>query len=385
MRPTSQQIQHAAYDRWLRRGCSHGLDRDDWHAAEKELSFLLNYRTIAEYPLDSGSRLVLGDTSPRRCRFCQRASGQVAFDPPQPVVPDVVGDSSLFTSEVCNDCQKDWRDPLDTEFRTFWEALRAVASGFDGHDRPQTRPVFSVAVFKSLIAGAILILPEGELPSVLDAVEWVSNPDHESDDQLFAGACCQVYSAPFLKNRSWISLARRVDAEAPLPHLICFLGHGGTIIQVPVPLCLHDEDLDGRSVYQPERALTEGYGPDFQETRGTVLPLVLSRRRSTRAPASLHRFLRITDARNDGPRRDKRTRPTPRRVGCRAQARIITALSLAAVVGVGSWLAFDANRSEAGRIKGVRLLTLERPFPSRGKIPLGPLRRPPCLRGMSHR
>ena len=276
MRPTSEQIQHAAYDRWQRRGYTHGRDREDWQAAEKELSFLLNYRTIAEYALDSGDRQVLGDASIRRCRFCERASNQVAFGPPRAVLPGVFGNRSLYTAEVCDDCQEDWHVPLDTEFRAFWESLGANGAGLNSHDEPQTRPIFSVAVFKSLIAAAILILPESELPSVLDAIEWVSNPDHDSDDRLFAGAICRVYSAPFFKDRSWISLARRIDDEAPLPNLLYFLAHGGMIVQVPVPLCLHDEDLDGRAVYQPERALSGGEGPDFQESRVTVLPLVLS-------------------------------------------------------------------------------------------------------------
>ncbi|MGP0070192.1 MAG: DUF2934 domain-containing protein [Isosphaeraceae bacterium] len=279
MRPTSEQIQYAAYDRWQRRGYTHGRDGDDWHAAEKELTFLLNYRTIAEYPLDSQDRIVLGSASPRRCRFCERASNQAAFGAPLPVLPGLVGNPSLFTAEICDDCREDWHAPLEAEFRTFRESLGACGAGLDVDGGPQSRPSFSVPAFKSLIAGALIILPESELPSVLDTIEWVSNPDHDSDDQLFAGALCQVYSVPFLGDRSWVSLARRIDDEAPLPNLLYFLAHDGIIVQVPVPLCLHDEDLDGRAVYQPERALNGGFGPDFQESRVSVLPLILSRRR----------------------------------------------------------------------------------------------------------
>lgn len=285
MRPTSEQIQHAAYERWLCRGYAHGRDRDDWLAAEKELTFLLNYRTIAEYSLGSGDRSVLGKTSSPRCRFCERTSARFKSDERPSVVPGGIGDAPPFTTEICEDCQGDWREPLDTEFRAFRDLLSSPDSRFDAQGDPRSRPIFSVAVFKSLIAGAILILPEAELPSVVDAIEWVSNPDHDSDDQLFAGACCQVYSAPFLTDRSWVSLARRSGDDAPLPYLLYFLGHGGIVIQVPVPLCLHDQDLDGRDVYQPERALSGGYGPDFQETQTTILPLVLSRRR----PRQKHR------------------------------------------------------------------------------------------------
>ena len=61
---------------------------------------------------------------------------------------------------------------------------------------------------------AILILPETELPAVVDTMEWVSNPDHDCDDYLFAGSCCQVYSAPFLGDLFGVSLC---DASRPRP------------------------------------------------------------------------------------------------------------------------------------------------------------------------
>jgi hypothetical protein len=279
MGPTSDQIQHAAYDRWLRRGRIHGHHDADWYGAEKELAFLLNYRTIAEYPLASEGRQVLGDPSIRRCRFCERTASPAAFGPARAVVPGLSGNPSLFTVEVCDDCQADWRDPLDDALREFWEALRADRVGLDADDRSHARPSFSIGVFKALIAGAILILPETELPAVVDTMEWVSNPDPDCDDHLFAGSCCQVYAAPFLQARSGISVSRRVEAEAPLPDLLVFLGHGGIVVQVPVPLCLRDQDLDGRAVHQPQRSLTGGTGPDFQEARAVVLPLALSPRR----------------------------------------------------------------------------------------------------------
>src|SRR5262245_3318267 len=87
MLPTCDQVERAAYERWLRRGRTHGQDRADWYAAENELTFLLNYRIIAEYPLDSHERLILGHAPMRRCRLCERTPGQAAFDAPRPVVP----------------------------------------------------------------------------------------------------------------------------------------------------------------------------------------------------------------------------------------------------------------------------------------------------------
>jgi hypothetical protein len=54
------------------------------------------------------------------------------------------------------------------------------------------------------------------------------------------------------------------------------------------------------------------------------------------------------------------------------RARIVTLLAFAAIVGAGIWMVFDANRSRAGRFRGVRLLTLERPFPAEGRYPTDP-------------
>ena len=364
MRPNSEQIQHAAYDRWQRRGFTHGRDREDWEAAEKELTFLLNYRTIAEYALDSGRRQVLGETSPRRCRFCERASNQVGFGPPRPVVPTALGNRSLFTAEVCDDCREDWQDPLDAEFLAFWESVGNTQGG------PRSRPIFSVAAFKSLIAGAMLILPEAELPSVLDTMEWVSNPDHDSDDQLFAGALCQVYSVPFMGDRSWISLARRIDDEAPLPNLIYFLALGGLIVQVPVPLCLHDEDLDGRAVYQPERA-QRGFRPRFPgESRDGVAPGGVAEASTDGASVSLDRFVRVIYVRHDGSRRDDRTRGDPG-TRCRTPGENDECPGPRRASGRRLLVGLDREPTwaRAGRVQGVRLLTLERPFPADGRYP----------------
>ena len=56
------------------------------------------------------------------------------------------------------------------------------------------------------------------------------------------------------------------------------------------------------------------------------------------------------------------------------RARLISALAFAAIVGAGCWVAFTANRSRAvsRATKGVRLLTLERPFPAEGRYPSDP-------------
>ena len=72
--------------------------------------------------------------------------------------------------------------------------------------------------------------------------------------------------------------------------------------------------------------------------------------------------------------RDAASGSDPRRTASdlARRGRVVTALALAAVVGAGVWMVFDAQRSAAGRTAGVRLLTLERPFPAGGRYPSDP-------------
>jgi len=294
MLPTDDQIRHAAYDLWQRRGRVHGCDRLDWDAAERELTFSMNYRTIVEYSLQLPGMLLLGERPTRCCRFCERTSVQVAFSAPRPVVLGV-GHTSLYSEAVCDVCQASCRDPLVPEFERFWNALPADRAGASAGLELPARELYTLAVLKSLIASALLVMPESELPYFVDTLEWVNNPDHNDDGRLFGETVCHVFTAPFLRGRSWSSLARRIHADLPMPYMIYFLSRGGFVVQVHVPLCLRDQDLDGRNVRMPERSLTQGEGPQLQEIRSTVLRLVTSgsrREKGTRLvmkPASVVR------------------------------------------------------------------------------------------------
>jgi hypothetical protein len=265
MRPTVDEVSKAAYDRWERRGWIHGGDRDDWLAAEKELTFHAHYRTVLEVSLDGPERRVLARGPVRHCCFCERTPSQAEISAPRPIVPDR---TSLLTAEVCDDCQSDWRDGLEEEFRKFWARL----------DRGC--PQFTTAAFKSLVAGALLILPDRDLPFFVDTLEWVSNPDHDADDRLLDGAGCLVYQAPFLREGARASLVRRVDDDDPVPYMLYFLACEGVTVQVELPMCLRDEDLDGRAIERPERILSTGRGAEFREARAVLLPLAVAERRT---------------------------------------------------------------------------------------------------------
>jgi hypothetical protein len=127
----------------------------------------------------------------------------------------------------------------------------------------------------------MLIMPERELAYFTDTLEWLSNPDHEYDADMFAGASCLVYGDA-AGQQPVTTLVRRVDDDAPVPYVLYFVANRGTIVQISVPLCVRDHDLDGRGTELPCRSLTTGEGPHFAEIRPRAVRLVepLSRSRA---------------------------------------------------------------------------------------------------------
>jgi Protein of unknown function (DUF2934) len=266
MLPTRAQIEHEAYNRWIRRDRAHGHDRHDWLGAENELTFLLNYRTVVEYPLHPKYPLIVGAERPRRCRFCERSVDQIPFSEPRPIV-QVAGDTSLFSAEICDECQADCRDPLANHSQKLWDALSS------GVDSLQCLPgrLNLIAAFKSLIASALLVMPLGDLEYFADTLEWVSNPDFEFDGSLLTGSFCRVYVVPLGAEAGWINLSRRVDDETAMPYVLFFAGWRGIVLQVPIPLCIRDQDLDGKDVRIPERSLAWGRELHFRQAGLVVL------------------------------------------------------------------------------------------------------------------
>jgi hypothetical protein len=266
MLPTRDQIEHEAYNRWIRRDRAHGYDRHDWLGAENELTFLFNYRTVVEYPLHPNRPLIVGADDPRRCRLCERAVGHIPFSEPRPIM-QVAGDTSLFSAEICDECQADCRDPLACHSHKLWDALSA------GVDSLQYLPrrLNLIAAFKSLITSALVVMPLSDLEYFSDTLEWVSNPDFEYDGGLLTGNFCRVYFAPFAEDAGWINLSRRVDDEAAMPYVLLFAGWRGIVLQVPIPLCIRDQDLDGKDVRIPERSPASGREPHFQQAGLVVL------------------------------------------------------------------------------------------------------------------
>jgi Protein of unknown function (DUF2934) len=273
MLPTREQIERAAYERWECRGRFHGTDQEDWVAAEMDTLFQLNYQTLAEFCLAEADQRVLGNLRHPHCRFCEQSPPRAAFSFVRLAIPELVGNSSLYTRDLCDECAKQFADTIDAEFAGFWESLQTLRTGTASFREIGVPTAVPIAAYKSLIRMALSLMPEPEPSSFTDTIEWVSNPDHAFDRTLFDSASCLVYQAHLPYGEAWAGLSCRIENDASFPYMLFFLGAERLILQMLLPLCALDEDLDGTEVRMPQRSFSTGSGPDLKISTCLVLPL----------------------------------------------------------------------------------------------------------------
>lgn len=264
MHPSSQQIAKAAYDRWQRRGLEHGHDLQDWLAAEQELLFDLNYELIASYRLDGVPPRHLGEVVDRRCRFCEATAPRASFESSRPAVPASLGNESLLSDEICDDCNEQHLESVGNHLDRFVAATR--------RGEYSDRSYNSVAAFKGLARAALAVVPERELQYFEDAIEWVGNPDHDLDSRSIGGLDCYLHALPEPSPFSWVALARRLEDVDPFPYLLAFFGTDDLVFQIALPLCVRDEDLEVSWIV-PRAASPFGIGRGPVKARSFVVPL----------------------------------------------------------------------------------------------------------------
>ena len=268
MSPTPDQIAVAAYHRWRKRAGTHGGDRDDWVAAEKDLTFGLNYRYLVRLPL-VGPIVRLGQTDPepagaRRCRYCEQAEPSATFERDSAAVPSFVGNQALMSWDECDDCRASFESHLAGPFEAF------ARPWIEGRGASKT---VTVAAWKALVRMALAVMPAAELDHFGDAAEWVANPDHARDAVLLAGQGCHVYATPAPIAAPFVALARRVQDNAPWPYALFFLASGRAVFQTHLPLCPRDDELDDLDLRGPVLSMSLGSGAALRGSDCTFLPV----------------------------------------------------------------------------------------------------------------
>jgi len=286
MRPTREQIEVAAYHRWQRRWGVHGDHAGDWEAAERDLTFALNYNYIARHrlrptagapgPVLLGRDEVEGPTGRarrqgRRCRYCERAEPAARFGQPPLALPPSAGPTALVAWDECADCRSHYDAGLAGPFERFARPLLPDSPG-DGPEVPEAG--MPMDALKGLVRLGLAVMPAAELPFFNDTVEWVDNPDHGRDAGVSGASGCHLYVTPGPVPAPFLALARRSDDEADWPYMLVLLGLGRVVLQAHLPLCPRDDDLEGAWPRGPEHSMTQGVGPATRPSRCHFLSAV---------------------------------------------------------------------------------------------------------------
>lgn len=279
MRPSHNHIERTAYHRWERRGGGHGLDREDWLAAENDLFFALCYRWVARYRLspENDARPVwLGKADafeakrPRACRFCERAEPAAEFAAPR-ALPRLLGDNTLRAWDQCADCRAIFEETYAAPFETFAGPLVGPEPRL-----PALAATIPIAALAALWWIGLSLTPLEELHEFGDAVEWVTNPEAGRDRAILPrGLGCRVYLAPVAIPTPFASIARRsvkgVDTVAP--YMILFLGVERVVIQTHLPLCPRDEELDDDAPSARVLSMSIGSEGSYRASPSVFLPV----------------------------------------------------------------------------------------------------------------
>ncbi|WP_410170263.1 HNH endonuclease [Agrobacterium tumefaciens] len=62
------------------------------------------YDIIGQWLLTPGTKVVLGDSTTRKCRFCDRAEPEVSFKGVAHAIPESLGNKTIESMYECDDC-----------------------------------------------------------------------------------------------------------------------------------------------------------------------------------------------------------------------------------------------------------------------------------------
>ncbi|EGR4192360.1 hypothetical protein DDO01_19135 [Vibrio cholerae] len=236
-----------------------------------------NYVPIAEYHLDKGGKLYVGN-SDKVCRFCGKGEPDVTFKDIAHAVPEFLGNKQLILRNECDTCNKFVSENLEDHLDKYTKPYRLAAQvkgkkkvpsyktkdkksryeftaseGAKIIDREDSEfahldvenksivtnfhiePHIPSAVFKCLVKIALSVIEDSELLQFKHAITWLLEPDHSKTickPQIILNAF--IPGPKPNKGVTVLVLRRKPEVKiSPYCHLlICF---GNIAYQIIVP------------------------------------------------------------------------------------------------------------------------------------------------------
>jgi hypothetical protein len=256
-----------------------------------------NYFSIAEWILEPGKKIILGDPADKTCRFCGKRSPEVTFEMEAHALPECLGNKSLFTAYECDVCNGFFGRGIENDFgnwakpqhlfgqirgkkgvpvvkkgpgdkwRLEWNASD-ILEITQSDDDPvavvddaakqitftlSRDPYTPVAVLKAFTKMGLTLLPREELPNFRVALAWIRNRDHSAGlvkEKEFPVLHTFVPgNAPFVKIAA--VLLRRKGDDLAVPYVTFVLTYGNEVFQTILPTPERDAAISGRKVQYP--------------------------------------------------------------------------------------------------------------------------------------
>ena len=286
---------------------------------EKAVDFYdQNYAGIDPLYVEPGRRMFLGDSQNRSCRFCNKKSPDVSFRKKAHAIPELLGNSSLFSDYECDDCNTFFGSTIENDLGNWTKPSRTFArirgksgvpaikkvgnvegwridydvSGFhikqyesdpfieiDETEKrlrlELRRDVFTpVAVLKAFVKIGMTIFPPEELANFRTALNWIRNPNH---DKALVAECPVIHTfqpGPMRNDLIVLMLMRRRREVSDVPYAFMVFGYGNDVFQVFLPSPEQDKGIDGKRLTFPAYPTPGGVDPQrYGTARVRVLNL----------------------------------------------------------------------------------------------------------------
>ncbi len=265
--------------------------------ASDALTFYLNnYEMIFHY-ISSGQKRILGDSSNKQCRFCERDQNQVSFRKDAHAISEFTGNKHLLVHYECDECNQDFGEHLEDHFAKFIGFMRTNSqirgkNGVPSYkskngksridmgkagleisvylDDPivdfnekteelvingHTQPFIPLSVFKALVKYGINLLPAAEVENFRNTIKWIMDFDHDTskkagESPTEAMVLRQFVPGPMPFRRFEAALIRRKQKPVTniVPYMFLLFGFGNYFYQVHLPYSDHDVHLRGENI-----------------------------------------------------------------------------------------------------------------------------------------
>jgi HNH endonuclease len=253
--------------------------------AQKAANFYEDHYDLQHRFLVSGQKVTLGYRENRRCRFCGKDFPEVTFKNRAHAIPEMLGNTSLFTAYECDRCNKTFGDGIETDFGNWSKPMRTLCrirgkSGVptikrrDGGWRieggpsglsvkhSEEDPAFEVdeekkemvfrlirdpysplGVAKTFVKMGLSLLPESEMPNFQLALRWLMAKHHPFALQYETRIFRTLMPGPFSGEIISLMLSRRKRDDMGVPYSFLVICYGNEMFQVFLPSPERDNHL----------------------------------------------------------------------------------------------------------------------------------------------